>query len=58
MKIKVLMLVAMLLGLALVVHAQTSKGTVSGIVTDANGAVVSGATVTLTNTETGLSRHG
>jgi hypothetical protein len=36
--------------------AQTSRGTVSGIVTDPNGAVVSGATVTLTNTQTNVAR--
>ena len=56
MKIKALMLIAMLLGLALVVQAQTSRGTVSGTVADATGAVIPGATVTLTNTETTLSR--
>ena len=36
--------------------AQTSRGTVSGIVADTTGAVIAGATVTLTNTQTGLSR--
>ncbi|HET9789518.1 MAG TPA: TonB-dependent receptor, partial [Pyrinomonadaceae bacterium] len=56
MKIKTLMLIAMLLSLALVVQAQTSRGTVSGTVADTTGAVVSGASVTLTNTETTLSR--
>jgi outer membrane receptor protein involved in Fe transport len=56
MKIKTLMLIAMLLSLALVVQAQTSRGTVSGTVADTTGAVISGATVTLTNTETTLSR--
>jgi Carboxypeptidase regulatory-like domain/TonB-dependent Receptor Plug Domain len=56
MKIKVLMLVALLLSLALVVQAQTSRGNVSGVVTDAAGARIPGATVTLTNTETTVSR--
>lgn len=36
--------------------AQTSRGVVSGIVTDPNGAVVPGAEVTLTNTETTVTR--
>ncbi|HWW74892.1 MAG TPA: carboxypeptidase-like regulatory domain-containing protein, partial [Pyrinomonadaceae bacterium] len=35
---------------------QTSRGTVSGNVTDPNGAVVAGAAVTLTNTQTNVSR--
>jgi outer membrane receptor protein involved in Fe transport len=35
---------------------QTSRGTVSGNVTDPNGAVVAGASVTLTNTQTNVSR--
>ncbi len=56
MKIKAITLIAMVLGLALVVQAQTSRGTVSGIVADTTGAVIRGATVTLTNTETTLSR--
>ncbi|MFN2510507.1 MAG: hypothetical protein ABR568_03570 [Pyrinomonadaceae bacterium] len=58
MKIKALLLVAMLLGLALVAPAQTSRGTVSGVVTDAAGARISGANVTLTNTETTTTREG
>ncbi len=56
MKVKALMLIAMLLGLALVVQAQTSRGTVSGTVADTTGAVIHGATITLTNNETTLSR--
>ncbi|MCM3869319.1 MAG: carboxypeptidase regulatory-like domain-containing protein [Pyrinomonadaceae bacterium] len=56
MKRKALMLSAMLLGLALVTQAQTSRGTVSGVVSDAAGARISGATVTLTNTDTTVSR--
>ncbi len=36
--------------------AQATTGTVSGSISDPNGAVVAGATVTLTNTATGQSR--
>ncbi|HEV7893018.1 MAG TPA: carboxypeptidase regulatory-like domain-containing protein [Pyrinomonadaceae bacterium] len=36
--------------------AQTSRGTVSGVVTDPQGASVAGANVTLLNTQTNLSR--
>ena len=39
-----------------VAFGQTSRGTVSGIVTDPNGAVVAGASVTLTSTQTNVSR--
>src|ERR687897_149839 len=56
MKIKALMILTMVLGLAFAAQAQTSRGTVAGTITDSNGAVVSGATVTLTNTDTNLSR--
>ncbi len=38
------------------VYAQKITGTISGVVTDPSGAVVAGATVTITNTETGLVR--
>jgi len=38
------------------VTAQTINGSVSGVVTDTNGAAVPGAMVTATNTENGLSR--
>src|SRR5262245_59841578 len=41
---------------ALTTFAQTSRGTVSGTISDPNGAVISGATVTLTNTATTVSR--
>ena len=46
----------LILLLSFIAAAQTSRGTVSGIVADATGAVIAGATVTLTNIETGVSR--
>src|SRR5215203_3842551 len=56
MKKIVLLLVAALIGFALPVLAQTSRGTVSGVVTDPNGAVITGAEVTITNADTTVSR--
>src|SRR5262245_44920262 len=50
------MLTATLLLLMASALAQTSRGTVSGIVSDPNGAVVPGAIITLTNDQTGVSR--
>src|SRR5258708_22426375 len=44
--------------LAVVAQAPTSRGTVSGSVTDPTGAVVSGANVVLTHTQTGVRRSG
>ena len=41
---------------ALSVFAQTSRGVVSGTITDPNGAVVTGASVTLTSTSTSVER--
>lgn len=38
------------------VYAQTSRGTVSGIVKDPTGAVIPGAQVTLTNNDTSVTR--
>ena len=48
--------VTTLLAFALVAVGQTSRGTVSGVVADPAGAVVPGATITLTGSDTGLSR--
>jgi hypothetical protein len=45
-----------LLGLSLTALGQTSRGTVSGTVTDPNGAVIAGANVTLTSVQTKLTR--
>ena len=56
MKTKTLMLGVLILGLAIVAHAQTSRGVVSGNVSDGTGARIVGATVTLTNVETKLDR--
>src|SRR3990170_2238439 len=39
-----------------IVNGQTVSGTLRGTVTDANGAVVPNASVTVRNTETGLER--
>jgi hypothetical protein len=39
---------------ALKAHAQLDQGTVTGVVQDPTGAVISGAHVTLTSTDTGL----
>lgn len=56
MKKIVLLLAAAVLGFALPVQAQTSRGTVSGVVTDSNSAVIAGAEVVITNAETTVSR--
>jgi hypothetical protein len=56
MKSRLLVLFAAVFLTAISASAQTSRGTVSGTVTDPNGAVVAGANVTLTNTETTVSR--
>lgn len=56
MRTRILCLFAVLGLCSFAVSAQTSRGTVSGIITDPNGAVVSGATITLTSSDTSLSR--
>lgn len=56
MRTRVVFLVVMLAFGALTAYAQTSRGIVSGVVTDATGARISGASITLTNTETTISR--
>ncbi len=35
-------------------YAQVDQGTISGLIQDSSGAVIAGATVTLTNTDTGF----
>src|SRR5260370_15357546 len=44
--------------LAITTQAQTSRGTACGTVTDPSGAVISGASLALTNTATGVHRSG
>src|ERR1051325_8179094 len=46
----------LILLLVTVVSAQTFRGTILGTVTDPNGAVVAGATITVKNTSTGIER--
>src|SRR5215469_1511227 len=46
--------VAVLLVFAGAAHAQTSRGTITGTILDASGAVIRGAQVTVTGVETGL----
>ncbi|NOT61995.1 MAG: carboxypeptidase regulatory-like domain-containing protein [Acidobacteria bacterium] len=41
---------------ALPLHAETSRGTVSELVSDATGAVIPNAAITLTNAQTGVTR--
>src|SRR5215472_1501533 len=45
---------ALLLGLCIPVVSQETRGSLSGIVSDSSGAVVPGATMQLTNIETGV----
>ncbi|MEK6284836.1 MAG: carboxypeptidase regulatory-like domain-containing protein [Acidobacteriota bacterium] len=51
------MLLLVALGTVGVAHAQAPTGTITGVVTDATGAVVAGARITITNRATGLSRN-
>ncbi|HET6855009.1 MAG TPA: TonB-dependent receptor [Pyrinomonadaceae bacterium] len=56
MKIRVVLVLFALLMFVPAALGQTSRGTVSGTVTDPNGAVIAGAQVTLTSAQTKLSR--
>src|SRR5882757_2269957 len=51
-----LLLVGLMLGLTEVMSAQTDTGRVTGTVADATGAVIPGASVTLTNVDTGAAQ--
>ena len=55
--LRVLLIPALIPLLATTAQAQTTAGTVLGTVTDTAGAVVPGATVTLTNQDTGFIRE-
>ncbi len=55
-KVKFVFAILLACACAAISLAQTSKGTIVGTVLDPNGAAVSGATIKLTNTETGVSR--
>jgi hypothetical protein len=56
MQAKILNIALLLIALSFTAFAQTSRGTVSGVVTDPTGAVITGASVVLTNTATTVSR--
>jgi hypothetical protein len=56
--LSVAILVACGVGMAKIANCQTLYGSITGSVTDATGAVVAGATVTATQTETNQSRKG
>ena len=56
MKIRVLLVLVTTFLFWVVASAQTSRGTVTGTVTDPNGAVIAGAQVTLTSSQNKLSR--
>ncbi len=49
-------LLILVLAMAAIAAAQTVSGTLRGTITDANGAVIPNATITVRNTETGLAR--
>jgi hypothetical protein len=49
-------ILALALGIPMPATAQTTNGVISGIVSDAQGAVLPGVTLTLRNAETGLTR--
>lgn len=56
MKIRFLLLFTFVLGVSLSTFGQTSRGTVTGTVVDPNGAVIAGAEVTLTSSQTKVGR--
>ncbi len=56
MKLRVVLVFCALLIFTLTAAGQTSRGTVTGTVTDPNGALIAGAQVTLTSAQTKLTR--
>ena len=56
MKIRVVLILCALFTLTPMAMGQTSRGTVTGTVTDPAGAVIAGAEVTLTSAQTKLTR--
>ncbi|SEG57339.1 TonB-dependent Receptor Plug Domain [Bryocella elongata] len=56
-QLKLVWIPFLLLLMALPAIAQMDQGTITGVVQDKEGAVIPGATVTLTNTDTGLVQH-
>ncbi len=57
MTVRMLLVVAVIFTLSTLAFGQTSRGTVTGTVTDPNGAVIAGAEVVLTSAATKLSRN-
>jgi len=55
-RVRYLLLLVLVLATASLVHAQTDQGRIGGVVTDANGAVVLGASVLVKNDRTGEER--
>ncbi|MEQ1606935.1 MAG: carboxypeptidase regulatory-like domain-containing protein [Pyrinomonadaceae bacterium] len=55
-RICIAFLVAMFLGISIFAQSQATTGLIQGTVTDPNGAVVAGASITVKNTETGFER--
>ena len=55
-KLVTLFVMGLIVGLASVASAQVTTGTISGTVTDPNGAVVTGANVKIANLDTNSSR--
>ena len=50
------LILAMQLGLALPARAQVANAVITGIVTDAQGGVLPGVTITVRNAESGVTR--